>query len=307
MQKQHVPWFLFVASCISVIGLTIFVQTDRQEIAALHETNATLSKNVDEAKAVAEKPVVSSDADYRILTVKNVSWNNQVYQFQHRCKTLSCDGENQLTLITPDNKKIMLESAVVPSGDDTAFSPIALRDVQLISPNGTVLIAFRSQDLGGNDGPMSIAPSNHFTDVFHLNDLNPTTSLHPLEHFYSYGKGDWNPSGTKAVFYPDTAIDCEDCSKIQSSLIGYDLVKDATNNDLTKEQAVYRFTNADYDHNRKQLQVKENGKFLPTWLTCVNPDIECDVSRPSKWIDDDTYITHLVETNGTVKEIQVKF
>ena len=334
MQKRFIPWIIFLILAISLVGLLIFVRIDREEISALRSTNDELSK-----KANVVVPVVTTtDADYRIIAVKNLTWNSQTYQFIHRCKGTveavggygklpwdasdsgACVGENQLALVTPDAKTIVLQTTTIP-GDDVAVN---LKEVKLISMNGTVLISYDAAevcaDLGCPTDP------NHVTSVFHLNDLNPETSFHVLKNYPISGQGDWNSDGTKAIFYPDTMnhngasgsdgihlpSKTELVAHLEAPLIGYDLATDTVKTDLTTDKAAYYYVEESYALNKKFSMVKyDDGSFLPTWITCVNGDAtstySCGGPDLSKWIDNDNYEAVIAQPNGTVKKVEVKF
>ncbi|HWQ99790.1 MAG TPA: hypothetical protein VN397_03015 [Candidatus Methylomirabilis sp.] len=260
MNKENWQWLLLALVVVGLVGLgTMFVNQGSQLSQMAQSLNIVASKVQELAQTqnapVVTQPVVTTEPtavpqvpsapsdDHKVITQKTVSWNGVAVQFAQRCKGQAkvgyvfggeqqpisyCIGENQLVFIDAASNVKVLKTQTV----STAADALVLLGADLVpgSQKGAVLISYTVETCTTTNDCGAGMPTNYVRWVYNLSDQ----SLRGLSKYPDYGRPTWNPSGTKAVFIPDT---CGGAGCDVAPLTGYDLLADTAKSVTTVKAA----------------------------------------------------------------------
>lgn len=256
---------MLILLVIGLVALGVMVTRVDHELTDLTHTLLKISEDVRATKpsggtkADPDTLVMKGDSA-QVVSVEAIKVGETTYTFRQRCngkidvapnQTIPfCIGDNQLTVTAGDEKPVVLDN----TSDVTAQAAPVLRPLHFVpssSGKGTLLVSYgpdtcvTTDDCGGDFEP------NHVTHAYALGTAE--AKLRPLSHYPVTGKGVWNPSGTKAVFIPET---CGGASCVESTLIGYDLAADVAQPATTQKAA------------GSMTEAKDSaGKRLAQWVT----------------------------------------
>ncbi len=244
MNKENWQWVLLTLVVVGLVGLgAMFINQSSQLSQMAQSLNMVASKVQELAQTrnapVVTQPVVATEPtaapqvpsappdDYKIITQKTVTWNGSVYQIAQRCKgevkvadqqsVPFCLGSSQLVAIDASSNVKVLKTDSVASA---ANAPVLLSaDLVPGSQKGAVLISYTVETCTTTNDCGAGMPTNYVRSVYNLSDQ----SLRGLSKYPDYGRPTWNPSGTKAVFIPDT---CGGAGCDVAPLTGYNLLTD---------------------------------------------------------------------------------
>lgn len=189
-----------------------------------------------------------------------------------------CLGKNRVELINQDNDTRIVIPEIAVSSSLEAPSLMRAERIPSAVETGRILLSYepnpcRLEDDCGGAGPRGPL----FTHVWSARP--PADPARRIHQYPSGGGAYWNPSGTKAIFIPDT---CGGAGCLPAPLSGYDLAKDSFTT-LTQERAV------------DQQATKSDGSSVPVWV----PDIV--------WKGDNNAVATIVDPNGTSRKVNVVF
>lgn len=294
MNKENWQWVVLIIVVLGLFGLGAIVVNQNAQMAQISRTMITVSSQVQDLaqkqnpQAATNNAPVAQDG-YKTLTQENVVWNGNVYQFVHRCKgevkvaeeqaTPFCIGQNQLAVIDPSsNVKILKTDTIIAAAD----APVLLSADLIPSTqknSGNVLLSYSVETCATTNDCGAGMPTNYVRFVYNLG----TQTLRGLKAFPNEGKPAWNPSGTKAIFYPST---CGGAGCGVVSLGGYDLSKDEMKSVTNVEAAANE--NGDTD------LVDAGGKKLPVWTDIY-------------WKNDSDFVAIVQNPDLTKKQVSGKY
>lgn len=297
MNKELWQWMALLFVALGLVGFSAVVVSQGEKIEQLSRAVATISTRIEgfpQKQSAQEVPVPAQGSQigldgYQTIVQKTIAWNGKVYQFQHRCKGTVvvapdqsipfCIGDNELSILDPvlGSLKELKKETIANVADANVFF-----DAELIpssEKSGNVLISY-AKDLCMTTNDCGVGmPTNYVTSVYNL-------EKHTLKGLVNYprdGKPVWNPSGTKAIFYPDT---CGGAGCEAVFLGGYDLTNDKTKSITTVAGAA---------NSVNDLKLNDvNGNALPVWSDIY-------------WKNDTDFSASLVFPNNTTKVVTGKY
>ncbi len=287
MNKERLQWLIISLLAIAVIGGGVIVFLQQQKIEDVSDrtgntqpqapTNAALTPPTTSTAVMFEQQSVSfTDAkgivDFAI--------------FEHTCagqivpsltiegqKTVPyCVGKNTLTVT--DRNRSITETIDESDTTDASNSPLLLKVETTNASGKTVLVSYAPETCATTANCGAGMPTHYVTIAY----FPQTATYVKLHAFPSYGVPVWNPSGTKAVFYPESA---GGAGYSEDVLIGYDVPTD-NETSVTSERAAWDA------HGAQPFNVE--GTPLPAWSNIV-------------WIDDDHFTALITNPDGTTKTV----
>jgi hypothetical protein len=246
MNKEIWQWIVLACLAVGLIGVGVMIGSQNSQMAKMSRALTAVSSQVQDLSKnqnTVEQPLKNTATEPAaapigtMITQRTVTRNGASVMFAHRCKgeikighilgSLDqpinyCIGENQLSVIlgvngTSLNEKI-LDTRIALT---TADAPVLLAS-ELVpnSKDGNVLVSYTPELCTTNRDECGPGMPNYF--VAYVYNLS-TQTLRSIAHYPQDGYPTWNPSGTKAVFIPNT---CGGAGCGVEALTGYDLLTD---------------------------------------------------------------------------------
>ena len=276
-----------------LIGLGTIIFYQEIQLGRITRVLSTISTRLQDWSKKQDVSSVMEDG-YQVITQKTVNWQGDAVQFTHRCKgqvkagnlfggaelpISYCIGENQLVFTDAASNMKIIQTDTIAADIE---APVLIgADLVPGSKTGAVLISYAVEAcaVGGEDCGVGI-PSHYVRWVYNLADQ----SLRGVGQFPRWGWPTWNPSGTKAIFIPDT---CGGAGCDVAPLIGYNLLTD-------KAADVTSLAAAGCEHEGCRAQEAGTGDPIQQW-------------GPVTWKDETTFSVVLFHADDTKEQVMGRF